>query len=494
LIESKNPEVDLNRLTEHLKRKRLDDRELAINLDDSDILAAHPRPVRATVPPYSPAQLQPHFVPREDRRYEVHALMAYRDAAFVRVAFLAVLGREPDPQGYEHYQGMLRAGRPKAEILGHLRHSEEGKAYGAEIRGLKPRFLLARVASLRGVGKVAELASAVMHLPAALRNQRNFEDYVVSVVGQVQENARAQSERLRLALEALAADQDAILDLIDHRLLRQRTRTELLRGAINTGRGRAAELERALERQQRSLDELKKALADAKTSPGESHALDGFYAEFESRFRGTRDEIKKRQSVYLPYITQAGAGTEQAPVLDLGCGRGEWLELLAEHRLVARGADLNHVFLKDNHARGFDVIEMDALKCLQSMKDNSVGAITAFHVIEHLNFKILVALVDEALRVLKPGGVLIFETPNPANLQVGASNFYLDPTHLNPIPSGLAAALLELRGLKDVSVKELHPFPESEWVRDGGARADATLNRVLFGPQDYGVLGWKANG
>jgi len=94
--------------------------------------------------------------------------------------------------------------------------------------------------------------------------------------------------------------------------------------------------------------------------------------------------------------------------------------------------------------------------------------------------------------VLRPGGLLVLETPNPANLQVGACNFYLDPTHRNPLPSPLSAALLELRGFSQVSVMELHPYPQSEQITEGGGRVDAILNQILYGPQDYGVVGWKA--
>ncbi len=494
MIESQNPEIDLLRLKDRVLRSVAADRDVSISLDDSDLIAAYPRPARAPVPSYEPAQVQPGFTPNPENRYQIHELMAYRDAAFISVAFTAVLGRPPDPEGYEHYLGMLRAGHSKAEILGRMHSSEEGRARGAHIEGLGPRFLLARVSQLPVMGKLAQVASSVAHLPAGERNHRNFEDYVVSLVGQVQENARAQGERLRGAVEALVADQDAIFSQLERRLSRHRSRLELMRGALNAERAKVSALERTVSQHTKVLEELQRELAKSKATSPEAHALDGFYADFESRFRGPREEIKKRQGVYLPFITQAGAGTAEAPILDLGCGRGEWLELLSEQKLVARGADLNRVFLEDNRQRGLDVVEMDALACLRGLKDQSFGAITAFHVIEHLPFRALIAVIDEAKRVLKPGGLLIFETPNPSNLQVGATNFYLDPTHLNPLPSGLSAALLELRGFHDVSVKELHPYPQSELVKDGVPATDATINRFLFGPQDYGVIGWKVAG
>lgn len=493
MIESQNPEVDIPRLKESIDRDmargRLDDPGFSLNLDDSDLMASFMRPPRASVPWYVTAPIQPSFTPNPEGRYSIHQLLAYHDAAFIQVAYLSLLGRAPDQAGFEHYLRLLHEGHSKAEILGALRDSEEGKAKGVQVDGLAMRARLARLFKKPVVGKLAAIAVAVAQLPATLRNQRRFEDHMVSVLGQVQENARAQSERLRQALELLAAEQDAIFEQFDRRLTRHRTRMELLRGAVSTGRAKLSTLEQASRLQQRALDEARKAMASAAK---EDHLLDGFYADFESRFRGPEEEIKKRQSVYLPVIEQAGAGTREAPVLDLGCGRGEWLGVLAAHGLVARGADLNRVFIKDNRARGLDVLEQDALACLRSLESGSMGAVTAFHLIEHLPFRTLIAIIDEALRVLKPGGVLIFETPNPSNLQVGACNFYLDPTHRNPIPSGLSVAMLELRGFQRVSVTELQPFPETELMTDGGKRVDAFLNRVMFGPQDYGVMGWKA--
>ena len=498
MIESQNPEIDLLRLKQHIaqdmSRGHVDDPGFSLNLDDSDLVGGLVRPGRPQLPAYGAAPLQPSFVPDPAGRYDVHQLMAFHDGAFVQVAYLSILGRQPDPAGFEHYLSLLHRGHSKAELLGQMRESEEGRAKGVEVRGLALRYRLARIFRLPGLGRLAQIAMAIWQLPVTQRNQRRFEDSVFSVLGQVQENARAQSERLRLAIEGLGADQNLLFDQLERlerRLARHRTRLELIRGAVNSGRAKVSAFERALHLQQRAFDDAHKAILAAAT-PKEDHLLDGFYADFEARFRGAREEIKKRQGVYLPVIAQAGAGTAEAPVLDLGCGRGEWLESLAESKLVAHGADLNHVFLAENRARGLEVVEEDALADLRGLQTGSLGAVTAFHLIEHLPFKVLVALIDEVLRVLKPGGAVIFETPNPSNLQVGACNFYHDPTHRNPIPIGLAVALLELRGFTKVSVKELHPYPETEWVSGGGPRVDGTLNKVLFGPQDYGVIGWKA--
>ena len=237
-----------------------------------------------------------------------------------------------------------------------------------------------------------------------------------------------------------------------------------------------------------STDQIKKMLTE------EDHLLDAMYASFEDQFRGTRSDIKQRQSVYLPFIREVGAGTAEAPILDLGCGRGEWLEFLKDASLIARGVDLNHIFLTECRELGLDVVEQDAVAYLRSLKPHSIGAVTSFHLIEHLPLKVLIALLDETLRVLKPGGMVILETPNPANVLVGSCNFYMDPTHRNPLPGPLTQYLLEARGFSSTHFLPLHPFGETEdRIADGGSQVEHVFNKFFFGPQDYAVLGYKSH-
>jgi SAM-dependent methyltransferase len=221
----------------------------------------------------------------------------------------------------------------------------------------------------------------------------------------------------------------------------------------------------------------------------EQHRLDALYVSFEDQFRGTREEIKGRLNVYLPILKQASIGTEAMPILDVGCGRGEWLEVLQKEGLVAHGLDINRVLVEQCRQRGFEVAEGDVLAYLRSLPEASVGAVTGFHIIEHLPFDSFMKLLDETVRVLKPGGVAIFETPNPQNVLVGSCNFYLDPTHGNPLPSPTVKFLAEARGLCRVEVLNLHPFPSALQV-NGSAVAER-FNEYFYGPQDYAVIGWK---
>jgi len=161
-------------------------------------------------------------------------------------------------------------------------------------------------------------------------------------------------------------------------------------------------------------------------------------------------------------------------VFDIGCGRGEWLQLLQQRGWAAQGWDINARFIADNQAQGLDVHHGDALAAIARIAraaPGSLGAITAFHVVEHLSFADLLTLVDHALIALAEGGLLLFETPNPENLVVGANTFYTDPTHQRPLhPSTLvfmaeragfsqaqAWRLSTARGLAPLSLAPDHP-------------------------------------
>ena len=272
--------------------------------------------------------------------------------------------------------------------------------------------------------------------------------------------------------------------------------------AAQSWRDVSGDLKRNLVDQERRLklllEEARKRLPEP-IAPGElqamvreeDHVLDALYAALEDRFRGTRTDIKERQAIYLPYIEKAKAGGARAPVIDLGCGRGEWLELLRDHALAARGVDLNRVFLRECAERNLEAVEQDAIEYLRSLKTGSVGAITVFHLIEHLPVTTAIAMLDEAQRVLRTGGALIVETPNPANLVVGACNFYIDPTHRNPLPSELTRFWIEARGFVDVEVLPLHPV-DPDWLEGSTDRSALTINHYMYGAQDYAVIGWKA--
>jgi O-antigen chain-terminating methyltransferase len=218
-----------------------------------------------------------------------------------------------------------------------------------------------------------------------------------------------------------------------------------------------------------------------------THLLNALYISFEDEFRGSREEIKARFREHLAVIKDAKLGTEQMPILDLGCGRGEWLELLQEEGLRARGVDINRVLVELCRERQLDVVKGDVMAYLRSLPDACLGAVTGFHLIEHLPFDVLVKLLDETVRVLKPGGLAIFETPNPQNVLVGSCTFYMDPTHRNPLPSQLMRFLAEARGLCHVEVLPLHPATATPVLEH--TEVAKRFNDYFYGAMDYATVG-----
>jgi len=219
------------------------------------------------------------------------------------------------------------------------------------------------------------------------------------------------------------------------------------------------------------------------------------YAGFEERFRGTEDDIKNRQRAYLPYF----AGS--ARVLDIGCGRGEFLELLRGAGIEARGVDLDLDMVLLCKDKGLDAERGDAFAALEAIEDASLGGVFSAQLIEHLHPLRVIELVRLCHKKLAPNGVLVLETPNPACLMVFAESFYMDPSHVQPVHPKTMEYLLEAAGFGKVALAfsaPVDPAAQIPSLEVPGADLDAfnrgieRLNSLLFGFQDYAVIGWKA--
>ncbi len=223
--------------------------------------------------------------------------------------------------------------------------------------------------------------------------------------------------------------------------------------------------------------------------------LSEVYERFEAHFRPAGSALDQR---FAGYVTDLEflIGSN-APVVDVGTGRGDFLAVLVAAGIPCRGLDMNPEAVDSARARGLDVAVAEALQYLCEQPDDSIGAVTAIHVVEHLPPAVLLELIDEITRVLIPGGMVIFETPNSTNLAVGASSFYKDPTHHRPIHPEYLAFLLHDRGLVDIATRFLNPLPEFEqaipsFAEPGFRGLELLLDDMrwaLKGPQDYATLG-----
>jgi SAM-dependent methyltransferase len=266
----------------------------------------------------------------------------------------------------------------------------------------------------------------------------------------------------------------------------------------------AEELEETSSLLERSLrgEPLPVAAASAIDEERLAGALAAIQPRLLEGFRGSGEEISHRLDRYLEELAAA------APVLDLGCGRGELLLMLRDAGVAARGIEADPALVEGARRRGLEVVEGDLLEVLRRQDDASCGAVTAIHVFEHLPLANLAAVLSEVRRVLRPGGLLIAECPNPHSLRVGAALFWLDPTHHRPLLPETLELLLESAGFVLCRRELLHPFPAEQLLADdeGGTGAvtdhDLTtlaervdrlrgrLDEILNGPRDFAV--WAA--
>ena len=256
---------------------------------------------------------------------------------------------------------------------------------------------------------------------------------------------------------------------------------------------RMAEVDHFLTQVKRSYPELVKPEQLVTLATG----FDAIERAHAMRFRGTRDEIMERVSVY---VTELKSIVDLGPVLDIGCGGGELLEVLQKNDIEAYGIEIVESAVQECRVAGLDARLDDALHHLSSVAKGTLGAVTAIHVVEHVGIEALIEIIDLSLQALRPGGLLIFETPNPSNVIVGANTFYLDPTHDHPIPSVLLEFLVSIRGFTDSQVLPLKRTSPVFDPSDPGAgdwansltRFAQYVSDTLIGAEDYAVIARRA--
>ena len=241
------------------------------------------------------------------------------------------------------------------------------------------------------------------------------------------------------------------------------------------------------------------AVRESSRDDGARASLDGHkYVGFEDHFRGSQDDIRGRVAEYLPIFR----GVQN--VVDLGCGRGEFLALLRENGIDGRGVDINEAMVEVCRSQGFDVTRTDALSYLEAQPDGSLGGLFAAQVVEHLEPQYLNALLDVAFGKLRPGAPIVLETINPACWFAFFESYIRDITHVRPLHPDTLKFLLIASGFQHVDIRYSSPYPEHEKLQPigpNGSLGDAVetlnanverINRLLFTWLDYAAIGRRA--
>ncbi len=309
--------------------------------------------------------------------------------------------------------------------------------------------------------------------------QKNFNVALLDLVNDLRGDVAAARRDLRADLESVQRDLGIAVGMESAKL------RELVLVAARRNDALIAALDQKIEN-------VAVRVRDAVNPAVSAQSPDVLYRRLEDALRGSEAHVREDVE---PYAQRAA---EHQPVLDVGCGRGEFLDLCHERGIDARGVDTNERSVSDLRERGLDVALGAIPECFASFADHSLGAVLAMHVVEHLPVDALFALFRESARVLRSGGLLMIETPNAESMAMSAGDFWRDPTHIAPRHPAALAVLAREHGFTIDEIRAVHELPEGTRIAIHAEdspelqRVIHALNDRLFAPQDLRLILRKA--
>lgn len=390
-------------------------------------------------------------------------LLKLEEREFIKILYKAVLKRTATAEDYRIMLGALDYGNAhRIDVIDSVQSSEEAKQFEPiTITGLeeerKKLNRSRRIKSIPVIGYLLRWCKAVIMLPRELGYLQEKAD---NIGKQQLAQAKLQEDTWNLSRTVQADLQN-------------------VNGVLNSYH---------LSIEEKRLEEQRKVY--------ERRLLDQFYVRYnEELFKESRSLLKERKKIYIEKMDQhfQAANKQEIRVVDLGCGTGEWIEVLQEAGYYSIGVDSNQAVVEKDHQLypGLEVVLQDSLTFLKSQPGNSLDVITSFHMVEHMEMIEIMELCSEAARVLKPGGLLIIETPNPLNILISSFYFYLDPTHKRQIPPELLEVYVRAGGLK---VKE-RIFVEPLNFEPYEYKEDDSIKDIVFRfnmEQAYSIMAVKA--
>ncbi len=515
--DTENIESLIAKIKARAKEKQVEDAKQALHTqpeEDNEFLNALFLPDEQ--PPKLEQGIQPHWIPARHLR----DLLLYEGKDFVQNLFWQILQRPAEPQAEAHYLELLQQGITRQRLVVRVMQSPEGRGKAANYHISGCERLIRREQWLQRFPRLERFlrplanwydrrtqppGEEVLLVLIQQQNQGTYNNLknILEFQQEIQQQNRLAFNNL---LQQLQASQDYLAEVRRQFSYQQRNQDLFIQQLIQQNQQVLALLESGGKGKTKKQKEEAQKLLLQQQQVLESHQQDkmqAFYIAFEDACRGTREEIMHNLEVYLPQVQSClqplcledQRTPEQIDVLDLGCGRGEWLELLQQKLSRTQnwhllGVDNNSNMVQYCQQAGLQVIQADVRQYLLQQANASIAVISAFHLIEHLPFHDLLSLFEECNRVLKPGGMILFETPNPENVLVGSHTFYHDPTHNNPLTPTAMSFLARYTGFTQIQIKRLNPYPEQARV-PGKDPLTERVNGHFCGPQDYAIVALK---
>jgi len=404
--------------------------------------------------------------------YEMHDFNKYYDIKFIENAFEKILNRKANEEEKVYYLNLLRSGNlSKTEIIVSIYNTTEAKQNNTKILGIKKRSLVAKIFQLPIFGYIFKSIFYLVTLPRFIRRINAFENHVMKMQEEAMQELQKKVDETKFEQELQKkVDETKFEQELQKKVDETKFEQELQKKVDET---KFKHFQNSLKKNDvPDSYEISSPNYNTKTV---NKSDDMYYSLFEMAFYN-HDFIIEKQKIYLPYIVHHKLNQYH---LDIGCGRGEFLSILKENHIKSKGIDINSVEINALKNKGYSVELNDAVSYLKQTNEK-FSSISAFQVIEHLEYDYLKQLVSLAYQALNKDGILILETICPYN-PVTINSFYMDETHKKLIPPELISFILQWVGFKDIKILFSSPLPKELRPKDD----------LLRSYHDYAVIGHK---
>lgn len=464
---------------------------------------------------------------------DVRPMLELGNEAFVQECYESVLQRDPDPEGARHHINRLHNREiSKLELIYEFARSEEGQNRGVRLRGKKGQYRLLhgfrKLFRVPIAGRVLRFIYNLLGINRVINSLVNWNRDIVGRIeklehtcytlqNDLQEQIENRNE-LRYLLEKLQGQYQEQFNMhrertenLEVNVRNNNILLEKYRGLLETHEVNLNQYERDINNLNVQMSNLKADVSSKKKFASESKMEEDYcvdkksivpdadsyysidYFDFENRFRGSQEHVKDVQRIYLPYFM----GCKN--VIDIGCGRGEFVQLLKENGIGVTGVDIYLPYVEYCKMNHLSVSHGDGVEFLK--KQQQVDGIFVGQVVEHISVSQIIELCAVAYEKLTTGSYLIMETPNPKSLAIYTEAFYQDPSHNKPVHPETLKYLVEKRGFSDVQILYTEgsrlPYHIPKLSDDNEGREhefDLAMQRVediLYGSQDYAIIAKK---